>query len=211
MHRRRAGSIVGVLLATATLAAAPLHGKAQSGAPASPGPLERAQPGHESRAFVNEMAIAGMAEVQLGKLAAARGSHAEVKAFGQQMVTDHSKANEELKQAASPLGVTPPTELDQKHKDLAAKLSKLSGAEFDREYMSAMVQGHQDVASKLRTRINQRPATDRASGSGTNGASGSGAADSQGEQRLTQWAAKTLPTVEQHLQRARELQQKVAQ
>jgi len=159
----------------------------------------------DSRMFVNDMAVAGMAEVELGRLATERAANSDVKAFGQMMVTDHSKANDELKQAASQLNIQPTTQLDQKHRDLKDRLSKLKGAEFDREYMTAMVQGHEEVLGKLRQRAGNSTG---ASTSAT--ASDHGAAGGSGEQALTQWAAKTTPAVQQHLERAKELQQKVA-
>lgn len=149
-----------------------------------------------SRSFVNDMAVAGMAEVELGRLAADRAASADVKSFGQMMVTDHTKANDELKQVAAQLNIQPPAQVDQKHRDLANRLSKMKGTEFDREYMTAMVQGHQEVLSKLRERA----------GSQTPSAAGG----ASGEQALTQWAAKTAPAVQQHLDRAKDVQQKVA-
>src|SRR4029453_3801856 len=91
-----------------------------------------------------------LAEVQLGKMASEKGSNADVKSFGQMMVKDHTQANNDLKKVASQLNVQPPAQIDQKHKDLSDKLSKLSGAEFDREYMNAMVMGHEEVLGKLR-------------------------------------------------------------
>jgi putative membrane protein len=175
-----------------------------------------------ARQFINDMAVAGMAEVELGKMASERGSSPEIKEFGELMVKDHSKANDELKQIASELAVTPPAELDKKHRDLADKLSKLQGAEFDREYASAMVNGHQEVASKLRSRADHKmtssePGSGREAPTGTGArppqSSGSGASvgtsgDRAGDAKLNQWAAKTLPTVQEHLERARELQKK---
>jgi putative membrane protein len=167
----------------------------QAGSPAAPAQAAGAasQAAMDSRTFINEMAVAGMAEVTLGKMAAERAANSEVRSFGQMMVKDHSRANEELQKVASGLDVQPPAELDQKHKDVAARLAKLQGAEFDREFMNAMVDGHQDVVSKLRAR-----------------ADGSAAAGRTGEQALTQWAKATLPTVQQHLERARDLQGKTA-
>ena len=87
----------------------------------------------DSKAFVNDLTIAGLAEVQLGKLAAERGASPDVKSFGQMMVKDHTQAANELKPIAMQLNVQQPTQVDQKHKDLADKLSKLQGSEFDRE------------------------------------------------------------------------------
>ena len=74
----------------------------------------------------------------------------DVKAFGQMMVKDHTRANTEVTQIAKQLNVTPPTHLDMKHRELIDRLSKLKGAEFDREYVTAMVMGHEEVSAKLR-------------------------------------------------------------
>ena len=155
----------------------------------------------DSKAFVNDLTIAGLAEVQLGKLAAERGSNPDVKTFGQMMVKDHTKAASELKPIAMQLNVQQPTQVDQKHKDLADKLSKLEGSAFDREYIIAMVMGHEEVAAKLRTRVEQKTASPD---------EGPAAATGSGEQKLTQWATMVLPTVQKHLERAREIQKKVA-
>ena len=184
----------------------------------------------DAGAFIAEMAEDGMAEVQLGKLAAERASNADVKEFAQMMVQHHSKANEELKKIAGQLKVTPPTSLNQKHQALAAKLSKLQGAEFDREYMAEMVLGHEEVVNKLRMRAGNgltssdpasgRPATGTpAGGTGTQPTgggskpSGSAAAGTSGgkpfDPALIDWATKTLPTVQQHLERARTIQKQL--
>lgn len=184
----------------------------------------------DAGAFIAEMAEDGMAEVQLGKLAAERASNADVKEFAQMMVQDHSKANEELKKIAGQLKVTPPTSLNQKHQALAAKLSKLQGAEFDREYMAEMVLGHEEVVNKLRMRAGNgltssdpasgRPATGTpAGGTGTQPTgggskpSGSAAAGTSGgkpfDPALIDWATKTLPTVQQHLERAHTIQKQL--
>jgi len=99
-------------------------------------------------AFMNDAAPGGMAEVELGKMAASKAQNAEVKAFGQKMVEDHSKAGEELKQLAAQKKVMLPPDVLPAHKQLMEKLSKLSGAEFDKEYVAAMVEAHEkDVAA----------------------------------------------------------------
>jgi putative membrane protein len=189
----------------------------------------------DAQGFVSDMTIAGLAEVQLGKLATERAASADVKAFGQMMVKDHSEGNESLKQVASQLKIQQPTQVDAKHKALADKLSKLQGAEFDREYINAMVQGHQEVLGKLRARTELKvpapgaaagahPAGEHPAGAGAPGrdiaeakppAQKPGAADTtgvgHGEQQLTQWAAKAMPRVQMHLERAKELQRTVAE
>jgi putative membrane protein len=168
-------------------------------------PREPAPALTDARTFITQMAIAGMAEVQLGKLATERAENAEVKAFGQMMAKDHTQANAELAQVAKQMNVQVPTQLDQKHRDLIDRLSKLRGAAFDREYMSAMVPGHEEVAAKLRA----QGGTQTQSTSPRQGTRSVGTSGSQSDQALAQWAAKALPTVEQHLARAKELQQKV--
>lgn len=179
----------------------------------------------DTSTFISEMAIAGMAEVQLGQMASERAANKDVKAFGQMMVKDHTQANNELKQIASQMKVTPPAQLDQKHRDLANRLSKLQGAAFDREYMAAMVSGHEEVVAKLRTRAGNRLTSNAPAGGGdrpATGSAGQGSAtadrspavgtsgnNAQGDPALTQWAAKTLPAVQRHLDEARSLQQQV--
>jgi putative membrane protein len=158
-------------------------------------------PTADARTFINDMAIAGMAEVQLGKLATQRAQSAEVKEFGQMMVKDHTQANAELARVAQEQKITLPTQLDQKHRDLVDRLSKLKGAEFDREYMRAMVPGHEEVAMKLRTKAGSQ-ATPNTQGSQSVGTSGANS-----EQALVQWASKSLPTVQHHLERAKEIEQ----
>ena len=183
----------------------------------------------EAREFINQMGIAGLAEVQLGEMASKQASSPEVKAFGQMMVKDHSQANKELARVASQLNVQLPADLDEKHNSLKTKLSSLQGAEFDREYVNAMVEGHQEVASKLRTQAGNRITSTPPAGAGapptgepgvnpgsqgtskppTRGPETMGTTGGNtGEAQLTQWAAKTLPAVQKHLERARQLQQK---
>jgi len=144
------------------------------GAAAAGGSLSR-----KDAKFMQEVAADGLAEVELGKLAQQKASSDDVKKFAQMMVDDHTKALDDLKSAAGTHNITWPTTLDADHKKLSDRLSKLSGAGFDREYMQAMVDGHKKVAADLR----------KESQSGTD-------AD------LKAWASKTLPTVEAHLKQA---------
>jgi putative membrane protein len=138
------------------------------------------------QAFVKEAAIGGMAEVDLGQLAASKASNPEVKQFGQRMVDDHGKANEELKSWASQKSVNLPTELDAKHKAEHAKLEKLSGEAFDRAYMTSMVADHnKDVAEFQRQ------------------------SKSAKDPDLRAWVTKTLPTLEDHQKSAKEISAKV--
>jgi putative membrane protein len=136
--------------------------------------------------FVLEAASGGMMEVQLGQLAVSKATNADVKQFGQRMVDDHSKANEELQGLASSKGITLPTALDAKQQAEVDKLSKMSGADFDHHYMMMMVTDHnKDVAAFERESKNGKDPDVKA------------------------WAAKTLPTLQEHQTMAKDIAAKV--
>ncbi len=241
---KRLGFGAAVVVVACALAGAPAFGQGGRDKPTGeratpPRSVESPQAEHaDVQGFINDMTIAGFTEVQLGKVATERAASADVKAFGRMMVKDHSQAGDELKTVAAQMEVQQPAQLDQKHKDLIDKLSRLQGAEFDREYINAMVQGHQEVLGKLRARVEaevpapgapagehqgvEHPAGEHPAGAGSRGrdvattrppAQHPGVATATGQGHgdvlLTQWAAKVMPTVKVHLDRARELQQKV--
>jgi putative membrane protein len=101
-------------------------------------------------AFVTFAADAGMLEVQLGKLAATKGSSPEVKRFGESMVADHTKANDELKALAGKKGIMIPVTLSARSQDKYEALSAKTGADFDRAYADQMVKDHQEVIAKFK-------------------------------------------------------------
>lgn len=134
------------------------------------------------RNFLMDAAMGGMMEVELGRLAAQQGASDAVKQFGQRMVDDHSKANQELMNLAQGKGITLPTTMDEKHHKDMTKLSSLSGADFDREYVKMMVSDHRKDVSEF----------EKESTRGTD-------AD------LREFASKTLPTLQEHLKLAEAL------
>jgi len=133
-------------------------------------------------AFVMEAAHDGHAEVEHGKLAQKNGSSAAVKEFAQRMVTDHSKANTELAGIAKKLGITVPADMDDKHKAEQKKLAALKGDKFDDEYAKHMVQAHESAVTLFQKQAKHGEAKE-----------------------LRDFAAKTLPTLEEHLKAARAL------
>jgi putative membrane protein len=139
-------------------------------------------------AFMTSAATAGMAEVALGKLGVANATASEVKEFAQRMIDDHTKANEELKALAAQKNVTLPTDLDAKHKAVHDKLAKAKGAAFDTAYMSQMVSDHQAAVTLF----------ERESKSGQ-------------DAETKAWAAKTLPTLQQHQTMAKQIHSKAGQ
>src|SRR5206468_12674364 len=126
-------------------------------------------------------------EIQLGQMGSQKATSPEVKSFAQMKVTDHTQANQELMPLAQQLGVQQPTSLDAKHKAVADRLSKLQGAEFDRQYMKAMVDAHKNVVSDTKPIAGAQASGGSAtgtsgtmSGSGSSGASASGTAGTSG-------------------------------
>jgi putative membrane protein len=169
-----------------TLACAllPAAGLAQNSAKPSPvkGSEMKGKVSASDRKFVRTAAQGGLAEVELGKLATEKASSEEVKKFGQRMVDDHTKAGDQLKEIASEKGIVVPQQLSPKDKMTRDRLAKLSGEQFDKAYMSDMVKDHvQDVAEFQKE------------------------SQSGGDSDVKDFAAKTLPTLQDHLRQAKEL------
>src|SRR3954453_5331901 len=106
------------------------------------GESNRTQNMANDKTFVMNAAMGGMAEVELGKLAEQKASSESVKQFGQKMVADHGKANEELKSVAATQKIDIPVSLSSKHQAVIDRLSKLSGSAFDKAYVKEMVKDH---------------------------------------------------------------------
>lgn len=136
--------------------------------------------------FLTEAAQGGMAEVELGKLASTKGTNPDVKKFAQQMITDHSKANNELKELAAKKNFSVPTELSAKHKSLMDKLNGLSGADFDKAYVDAMVDDHEEDVEAFKDQSEDGKDAD-----------------------VKAWAGKTLPTLQMHLDMIKGIQSKM--
>ena len=96
--------------------------------------------------FIREAASINQAEVRLGTLAEQRSSNAAVKQFAQKMVADHSSLGQQWTSLAAQNGLPTSVPVNSSHQQTADQLSKLSGAEFDRTYMDAMVAGHEQAA-----------------------------------------------------------------
>ena len=144
-----------------------------------------AEPKADSR-FIMEAAEGGMAEVELGRLATEKASSDDVKKFGQRMVDDHTKANDQLKSIAAQKNITLPSGVGAKNKAEMDRLSKLSGAEFDKAYIAHMVADHRKDVAEFQREAN----------SGKD-------ADVKG------FASQTLPTLQEHLKLAEDIHGKV--
>lgn len=136
--------------------------------------------------FLKEAASGGMLEVKLGELAVQQAENAEVRRFGQRMVTDHTKANKQLTSVAEKANVTLATALNSKDQATYNKFRDLKGADFDKAYIANMVKDHEhDVAEFTKCSKNAE------------------------NQQLREFAAQTLPTLEEHLRQARSIATKI--
>lgn len=130
----------------------------------------------QDKKFADAAAKGGLMEVMMGQLAATNASDAKVKALGEMMVKDHSKANDELKKWATTAGYTLPTGLDaakqKEYDDLKAK----KGAEFDKKYTDLMVSDHKKDIEEFKKEASEGK-----------------------DASLKSFAGKTLPTLEHHL------------
>jgi putative membrane protein len=138
--------------------------------------------------FILNAAQGGMTEVELGKVAQEKAASPDVKQFGSRMVTDHSKANDELKTVAQKEGVPIPQNLDAKHQAMVSRLSRLSGPAFDKAYVHAMVRDHEKDAAEFRQ-----------------------ASTSAQDPDVKTYAGNTLKVIESHLSDIKSIQSKMQQ
>jgi putative membrane protein len=126
--------------------------------------------------FVMEAAIGGLMEVQAGQIAQQNATSQRVKDFGGMMVTDHSKANDELRSYAAGHGITLPDSLPADKQKHINAMKTMKGTSFDKHYVGMMVDDHQKDVAKFKKES-------------------TGANDAQ----LKQWAGNTLPVLQKHL------------
>lgn len=184
-----AGIVVSLLFLSSSIFAQQTH---ESKSKTQPGVAEEKQPAPNNpvkgpdtadQQFMKEAAIGNAAEIQLGQLAQAKSTNPQVKSFGERMVKDHSKADDQLKGIAQEQHVGLPTELDPQHKAIKSELSTKSGTEFDQDYIRIMVQEHQKTIDKFKHEI----ATTH-------------------DPTLKQFVQGTLPILKSHLSEAQQIQ-----
>lgn len=134
-----------------------------------------------AKSFVTQAAIGGLMEVEAGKLAKSKALNADVKAFGEKMIADHSKANEELKALAAKKGLSIPSSLPEAEGSHLNAMKNLSGAAFDKHYLEMMVNDHGKTISLFEQ------------------------ATMSGDADIKSWAEKTLPVLKMHNELANKL------
>jgi putative membrane protein len=139
-----------------------------------------------SREFAMMAAQGGLFEVKSSELADKNAASEDVKKFAAHMVKDHTAANDELKRVAAGKNIELPQALDEKHQAKLDKLTKSTGAEFDKEYMTIQVKAHAKTIRMFEAE-----------------------AKSGSDNDIKAFADKTLPTLREHMKHAREVAGKV--
>lgn len=139
--------------------------------------------------FVEDAAMSNMAEIELGQLAVTKASDSLVRSFAQDMVDDHTQAQDELEDIANDFsGVDWPDDLNDDHQAIKDQLdSTAAGYSFDSLYIETQITMHQDARSALSAATTQATET-----------------------RLKNYASKYLPVIEEHLSRADSLEMQIS-
>jgi len=173
------------------------------------------------RNFVQDVSQLNADEIDLSRLAVAHASNPEVKKFAKMVLDDHTAAGEKLSGVATQNGIETRADLDDSHRKLHDTLAERQGADFDKDYMDAMVDDHNKLVDKLESRID-KTTIERFKGSATNPENGDKAkvdvkgqsivpekSDNEVTQRINAWAADTYPAAYAHLQAAKSLKDSV--
>jgi putative membrane protein len=142
--------------------------------------------GNDEQNFAKEAAAGGMMEVQLGNIAQKNSSTKAIQDFGKMMVDDHSKINDNLKDLASKKNVALPSAVTDKQQKDIDKLSKETGTEFDKDYVSMMINDHKDDIAAFKK-----------------------AGDKMTDPDFKDFVIKTLPTLQKHLDAIQSIKKKM--
>ncbi len=157
---------------------------ASAGGPSTP-PASAATLGSSDKKFFVKAGGGGWAEVAAGQLASQTSANPDVKSFADQMVKDHTKANDELTQLAQTKGVTLPQAPDASHQKDLDKLKQKQGAAFDKAYVKSQIADHKSTISLFEQ------------------------ASKSKDPDIAAFAQKTLPTLKMHLVMVKGLQKKL--
>jgi len=135
--------------------------------------------------FVKKVTAAGMGEVKAAEMALQKASDAKVKSFAQRIIDDHQKANKELEELASRKGWMVSKTVDEKCQKELDKLASVTAQSFDRIYMEGQIKGHEEA---IKCHENE--------------------AKNGQDADLKNWASKTLPTLKEHLEMAKQAGEK---
>jgi len=134
--------------------------------------------------YVEAMANGNMFEIQSSQIALQKSSNAQVRRFAQRMIDDHTRMQTELSTAVRSTGpsLTVPTQMDNRHQSAIGDLQGATGRDFDRMYMTAQVNGHNEALAASQTY-----------------------AQNGDDPALRQYAANAATAIQQHLAEARRI------
>ncbi len=173
----------GALLAMPVAAHAQITGAMTSTAPAASGTSNLSA---DDKDFILKAHNGGLTEIETSKLAKKTSSNDSIKAFAQDMIDDHKKADAKLKKIAKDLNVTVPKDLDAEHQAQVDQLKNAKGGDFDQKYVAIQDKGHNETIAAFQKE-----------------------ADNGDNSQLKDFAAKTLPELQMHLQKIKALEAKV--
>jgi putative membrane protein len=171
--------------------------------------------------FVHDVAIMNMAETELSRMALDKTTTPDIKSFAQRVIDDHAAAGNKLKTVVSGHPIDWPAQVDEKHRKTADELARKQGADFDRDYVEAMVEGHQNLAALLESRLDVQSLADWKTAAAGRTRSKAlpepkvdmrdvavrpNKSDSGITMKINQWAADTYPVAQKHLDSARTLE-----
>jgi putative membrane protein len=171
--------------------------------------------------FVRDVAMKNMAEIELSRMALAKATNPEVKSFAQTLIDDHTAAGNKLRSIVSGQPIDWPAQLDDDHRKPVDELAEKQGADFDRDYVKAIVEGHVDLAAKLESRLDVQSLADwKTAAAGRTRSKAMpepkvamndvavrpGKSDDEIARQINQWAADTYPVAQKHLDTARTLE-----
>jgi putative membrane protein len=137
--------------------------------------------------FLVSAAESDLMEIEIGKLALAKGTSSHVKDFANMLIADHTKSSNETKPFAERLQVSLPAAITEKGKEKYNDLNdEKPGKDFDGKFADMMVANHNDAISRMET-----------------------ASENANDAEIRAWAAKMVPTLKMHLQHAKSLQEQV--
>jgi putative membrane protein len=143
-------------------------------------------PNSSDEKFITDAVKGNRAEVEMGRLVAAKAADPNVRSFAKQMVKEHTEALNQLQKLAQQKNITISNDIPEDAKDMQSKLSNETGKQLDKDYMDGMVQDHQKDVQEFQT-----------------------AAQNASDPDVKQWAGKMVPTLQEHLQKAQEIDQKL--
>jgi len=136
--------------------------------------------------YLVDAAEVDLKEIELGKLAETKSTNADIKALAKMMIDAHTKASAATKDLAAKKGITLPAALTDKGEDARKDLNDKTGADFDKAYADAMVDGHEKTIKEIEK-----------------------ASEKAKDPDVRTWAAQMLPELRKHLEHSKMAKEKV--